>query len=155
MDRLRSRAFRHGYVAEHIRRGVAYQIRELRHQRGWNQGQFSKHLGKPQSVVCRLEDPGYGKYTIQTLLEIASVFDVAVQVRFVPFSKFLRQTRDVSVSSLQVESFEQEVEGMNRRAVLRPASDLRGIEDIPVIDGSSIEPSKSNFDPTKLGVLVQ
>jgi hypothetical protein len=96
-------------MAEHVRRGVAYQIRALRDQRGWNQGVFSKELHKPQSVVCRLEDPSYGKATMQTLLEVANVCDVALQVRFVPYSLFLQNTRDVSSESMKVPSFEDEL----------------------------------------------
>lgn len=137
LDRLRKPAFRHAYTAEHVRRGVAYQIRSLRDQRGWNQGQFAKELGKPQSVVSRIEDPGYGKYTIQTLLEIASVFDVALQVRFVPYSKFLRQTRDVSTPAMRVDTFDRELESMSRGKFLRPAGEIRGSDEIPVIEGNS------------------
>jgi transcriptional regulator with XRE-family HTH domain len=108
LDKLLKRSYRQAYVAEHVRRGVAYQIRALRDQRGLKQGELAKHLGKPQSVVSRLEDPGYGKVTVQTLLEVAAVFDVALLVRFVPFSSFLRDTRDVSPKAMEVPSFEDE-----------------------------------------------
>jgi transcriptional regulator with XRE-family HTH domain len=95
-------------VAEHVRRGIAYQIRALRDQRGQKQGELAEELGKPQSVVSRLEDPSYGKVTVQTLLEVAAVFDVALLVRFVPFSSFLRDTRDLSSKAMEVPSFEDE-----------------------------------------------
>jgi transcriptional regulator with XRE-family HTH domain len=109
LDKLRKKSYRVAYVGEHIGRGVAYQIRALRDQRSWKQGELAKRLGKPQSVVCRLEDPSYGKMSVQTLLEVANVFDVALQVRFVPFSSFLRDTRDVSAQAMQVPSFDEEV----------------------------------------------
>jgi transcriptional regulator with XRE-family HTH domain len=147
LERLRKRPFRNAYVAEHVRRGVAYQIRALRDQRGWNQGQFAKELGKPQSVVSRLEDPSYGKYTVQTLLEISSVFDVALQVRFVPYSKFLRQARDVSVAALRVETFERELESMSRGKILRPASEIRLSDEIPVIKGENLLEPERAFTP--------
>lgn len=105
IEKLGRKAYRAAYVGEHVRRGIAAQIRAMRDQRGWNQGRLSVELGKPQSVVSRLEDPSYGKVTVQTLLEVAATFDVALQVRFVPFSKFLQQTRDVSTRSMQVVSF--------------------------------------------------
>lgn len=107
--KLRKRPYRQAYMAEHVRRGIAYQIRALRDQRGWNQGEFSKALNKPQSVVCRLEDPSYGKVTVQTLLEVANVCDVALQVLFVPYSAFLRRTRDTSAQSMKVQGFEDEM----------------------------------------------
>jgi hypothetical protein len=120
MKKLQRPAYRQAYLSEHVRRGIAYQIRALRDQRGWNQGAFSKHLSKPQSVVCRLEDPSYGKVTIQTLLEIASVFDVALQVRFVPFSVFLQSTRDVSASSMEVAKFQDDVGLKPSTSIVRP-----------------------------------
>ncbi|MEY9886350.1 helix-turn-helix domain-containing protein [Bradyrhizobium sp. USDA 329] len=107
-DRLQKKAYRQAYLAEHVRRGIAYQIRALRDQRGWKQGKFAAELGKPQSVVSRLEDPDYGKVTVQTLLEVAAVFDVALQIRFVPFSTFIRSSRDVSPSSMQVPEFKDD-----------------------------------------------
>jgi len=107
-EKLQRREYRHAYLAEHVRGGIAYQIRALRDQRKWNQGELSKRLNKPQSVVCRLEDPNYGKVTVQTLLEVANVFDVALEVRFVPYSSFVLNTRDVSSSAMHVASFDDE-----------------------------------------------
>lgn len=105
LTKLKSKAYRDAYVAEHARRGIAYQIRALRDQKGWNQGKLSNLLGKPQSVVSRLEDPSYGKVSVQTLLEVASVFDLALQIKFVSYSTFLQQTRDLTAAAMQVASF--------------------------------------------------
>jgi hypothetical protein len=108
LDKLKRKAYRSSYVGEHVRRGIATQIRAMRDQRGWNQGKLSAELDKPQSVVSRLEDPSYGKVTVQTLLEVAATFDVALQIRFVPFSTFLTQTRNLSTQSMQVISFDDD-----------------------------------------------
>jgi transcriptional regulator with XRE-family HTH domain len=108
-QKLRQKNYRDAYVAEHVRHGIAHQIRALRNQREWNQGRLSQLLGKPQSVVSRLEDPSYGKVTVQTLLELASVFDVALQVRFISYSSFLQQTRDLTISSMKVAGFNKDL----------------------------------------------
>jgi hypothetical protein len=127
LEKLQKRAYRHAYLAEHVRRGIAHQIRALRNQRGWNQGAFSKNLGKPQSVVCRLEDPSYGKVTIQTLLEVANVYDVALQVRFVPYSAFLQHTRDISTESMKVLSFDDDLASKESKAIrIKPLSEVFG-----------------------------
>jgi transcriptional regulator with XRE-family HTH domain len=104
-EKLSRKKYRDAYVAENVRTGIAYQIRALREQRGWNQGRFSAELGKPQSVTSRLENPDYGKLSIKSLLEVASAFDVALVIKYVNFPEFLRQTRDVSTESFKVESF--------------------------------------------------
>lgn len=103
--KLCRKAYRDSYVAEHVRTGIAYQVRAMREARGWAQKKLAEILGKPQSVVSRLEDPDYGKLSVQSLLEIASAFDVALLVQFVSYPEFLRRTRDVSASVLNAESF--------------------------------------------------
>jgi transcriptional regulator with XRE-family HTH domain len=139
-DKLQKKSYRTSYVAEHIRRGIAYQIRALRDQRDWSQGELSKFLGKPQSVVSRLEDPSYGKVTVQTLLEVASVFDVALQVRFVPFSTFLQQTRDVSSESMKALSFDAEMESRDAvRLKIKPLSEIYITGEVPHFDFSAAE----------------
>lgn len=144
LEKLHKKSYRTSYVAEHVRRGVAYQIRSLRDQRGWNQGYFSGLLRKPQSVVSRLEDPSYGKYTVQTLLEIASVFDVALQVRFVPYSTFLQQTRDVSSKSMQATGFEEELEQKSAMHIRLPTLEeieRDGIQPIVFADEDDVRPA--------------
>lgn len=106
-EKLKSKSYRDAYVAEHVRTGIAYQIRALRTQRGWSQKKLAEEMGKPQSVVSRLEDPDYGKVSIQTVLEGAAAFDVALLVQYVSFPEFLQRTRDVSPEALRVDSFDE------------------------------------------------
>ncbi len=107
LEKLKSKAYRQAYVAEHVRTGIAFQIRALRAQRGWSQKRFAEELGKPQSVVSRLEDPDYGKVSVQTLLEGAAAFDVALLIQYVSFPEFLHRTQDVSPEALQADSFDE------------------------------------------------
>lgn len=107
-EKLKSKSYRGAYVAEHVRTGIAYQIRALRTQRGWSQKRLAEEMGKPQSVVSRLEDPDYGKVSIQTLLEGCAAFDVALVVQYVSFPEFLRRTRDVSPEALRADSFDEQ-----------------------------------------------
>jgi transcriptional regulator with XRE-family HTH domain len=105
IEKLARKGYRDAYVAENVRTGISYQIRAIRDHRGWSQRKLAEVLKKPPSVVCRLEDPGYGKLSIQTLLEIASAFDVALIVQFVTYPEFWRRTRDISADALNVEGF--------------------------------------------------
>jgi transcriptional regulator with XRE-family HTH domain len=118
LEKLQRKAYRHAYLAQHVRRGIAYQIRAMRDQRKWKQGTFAQSLGKPQSVVSRLEDPDYGKVTLQTLLEVANVFDVALEVRFVSYSTFICNTRDVSIPSMRVPEFKSDLGLMGLSPIL-------------------------------------
>jgi hypothetical protein len=107
VEKLRDKAYRDAYVESHIRIGIPYQIAALREQddRRWSQAELGRRVAKPASVICRLEDPQYGRLTIRTLLELASAFDVALLVKFVSFSRFLDEFEDVSPEGLQVASF--------------------------------------------------
>lgn len=110
INRLKKKEFRDAFVVAHITQGLAYQIYELRTQRGWTQQELAGKLGlKRQSAVARMEDPSYGKLSISTLVKLSSVFDVALSIRFQSYSKFLIEVDDVSPAALRAESFEDEV----------------------------------------------
>lgn len=158
MEKLGRKAYRAAYVGEHVRRGIAAQIRAMRDQRGWNQGKLSKELGKPQSVVSRLEDPSYGKVTVQTLLEVAATFDVALQIRFVPFSSFLQQTRDVSTRSMLVVSFSDDFSARAESQEIRILSrttDIRRNISINGLEGLSSETDYLNIPTIATGVEIR
>ncbi len=53
-----------------------------------------------------MEDPDYGSYTLSTLRRVASALDVALVVRFVPFSQLVDYTTNVSPADLHVVSFD-------------------------------------------------
>ncbi len=105
---ITSKTFRDSYTYEHVRNGISFQIRAMRDERGWTQGKLGEITAKPRNVITRLEDPNYGKFTIKTLLEIASAFDVALLIRFIPFSKLLREYEDTSSSALVARSILKE-----------------------------------------------
>ena len=100
-------SFRFAYLAANVRRGLASQIRAMRKQpeRRWSQAELAAKMGKPQSVVSRLEDPNYGKMSVNTLLEVANTLNVALLVQFVEWDDFLVRTADVSPSGLSKHSF--------------------------------------------------
>lgn len=72
-----------------------------------SQKEFGQLLGKPQPIVSRLQNPDYGKYSLQTLLEIASKLDVALLVRFVDYPTFLKVTSDFSDEALRPARYDQ------------------------------------------------
>ncbi len=107
LQKMSNQRYRAAYIAEHVRTGIAYQIRAMREQRnGMSQGELGKLMGKPQSVISRLENPDYGKVTLQTLLDVAAAFDVALIVQFVSHADFLWRSNDVSQAALKADSFD-------------------------------------------------
>ena len=102
---LAEKEYRHGYVFAQTSQFLARQMREFRGE--LSQVEFGRILDKPQSVVSRLEDPNYGKWTLQSLFEVARKLDVAVLVRFVDFPTFATFVVDWSDPATRPDKYNQ------------------------------------------------
>lgn len=132
--KLEKKAYRDAYVEANLMQGLAHQIRVNRSMRKWSQADLAEHTGgkTKQEVISRLEDPAYGRYTIKTLLKLAAAFDVALMVKFVPFSKFLIETSDKSESGLMAIPFPAEDLYLRQATVTLTMHETRyiGIENV-------------------------
>jgi len=110
ISKLKNKKYREAFVAELITTGIPFQIKALREQeqRKWTQKDLGDRCGIAQETISRLEDPNYGKLNLGTLKRLASAFDVALMVRFVPFSELVEWELNLSPKSLEILSFEQE-----------------------------------------------
>ncbi len=75
------------FVESHLNKSMAFQVRGMRDRERWSQEELAQRVGMNQNAISRLENPSYGKATITTLKRIARVFDVALMIQFVPFSR--------------------------------------------------------------------
>jgi transcriptional regulator with XRE-family HTH domain len=98
-------------------KGIAFQIRATRDKREWSQADLARAIGMGQNNISRLENPDYGKHTLSSLKRIAEALDVALVVRFVPFSQYVHWLsgtpyldEGLRPEALAVDSFEQEEE---------------------------------------------
>jgi transcriptional regulator with XRE-family HTH domain len=103
--KLDSREYRHAYMMEGVKTWIARQVRALREQRDWSQGDLARDSGTRQSAISRIEDPDYGKLSLQTLFDLASAFDLPLLVQFTEWSDWLNRMEDVSTEVLQKDSF--------------------------------------------------
>jgi len=106
--KLKSKEYRDAFVAAHIQDGVSFQIRALRDQRKWNQRDLARALKVSQPAIAQYESPERA-LNLTTLQRVASAFDVALIVRFVPFSELARWAENLSTSALQVPEFEHDL----------------------------------------------
>jgi transcriptional regulator with XRE-family HTH domain len=106
---LKDKQYRDAYVASQIRISLPLQTRALRKSRTWTQPELAEHAGMAQPRISEIEKPGERRLNIETLLRLASAFDVALQVRFVPFSEFIDFSEDLDLDTFAIEPFTEEL----------------------------------------------
>jgi transcriptional regulator with XRE-family HTH domain len=112
VNELKDPIYRRAFIEAHAKDTIAFQLRQMRETRGWTQGELAvKAFDDPklQSMVSRLENPDYGKYSVTTLLNLANVFDVGLVVRFAPFSEVVDWDLNKSGPTLDPPPFAQDI----------------------------------------------
>jgi transcriptional regulator with XRE-family HTH domain len=110
LDELGNREYREAFVEAHAKDTVAFQIRNLRKTNDWEQRDLAEKLGngKLQPMISRYENPDYGRYSITTLLELAKAFDVALVVRFAPYSELVEWDWQTNSSTLAPRAYSKD-----------------------------------------------
>lgn len=104
-EQMDDKAERDAYVRSLIGVTIPMQIRALREKRNWNQAKLAEHASMLQPRVSALESPGGNVPNLNTLLRIASAFDVGLLVWFVPFSELVQREEAFSPDTFTVASF--------------------------------------------------
>lgn len=94
LDQLNDEEFRQEFVRDHMRVRLATLMRSLRERKGWSQRELGTKMGTSQSAVSRIEDPDYGKLTLQTLFDAAEAFDLPLMVDFARWEDWLQRIDD-------------------------------------------------------------
>ena len=109
IDKLKDKEYRDSYVLSNIYNGIATQIKALREQKEWTQKELGEHADNmKQERVSVLENPNNSSVTINTLQRLASAFDVALMIRFVPFSDLAKWSLNLSPDSFKVKNFDED-----------------------------------------------
>jgi len=106
---LENEEYRREFAAD-VGTSLAIQIRLLREKLGWTQEELAQRMGKRQETISQWENPDYGRYTLNTLKELASAYDVALLVRFAPFSDLVDWIANLTPQRLAPPSFAEEVQ---------------------------------------------
>lgn len=112
-DKLRtSKERRDAYVSAQIDVLIPFQIRALRKQYGLEQEDLAGLANMAQPSISKLEKAG-NRANIETLKRIANALDVALIVKFVPFSELVRWSDNFSPDGFTVPNFSLEMEKLD------------------------------------------
>jgi len=81
-EELRNPKFKKYYDEYGKQLEIAYQILQLRKQKGMSQSELAKKIGTKQSNIARIE-AGQQNFTTDTLQKIASILDREFKIEFV------------------------------------------------------------------------
>ena len=118
-----SKDYRHAFVEEKVRTGLAVQIKAIREQQTLTQPALAQLMGKAQSWVSRLEDPNQPPPTISSLLQVAEAFDVDLNIHFGSFSELLDHLNNMTPESFRVPAFEEELPDLEKEAAALTAQE--------------------------------
>ena len=104
-SRLSKKSYRDAFVASHLSTNIAAQISSMRESRKLSQRDLAEKTGMAQARISVMEDPSYENYSLSTLKRLASALDVALIVRFVPFSELAYWVATLSPRRMSPPSF--------------------------------------------------
>jgi len=107
-DSLANKEYREALAIEHVNTTLAIQIRKMREHRQWRQSDLAGFLGRHQETISQWENPDYGRHSITSLKTLAATFDVALLVKFIPFSELIKDMVSLSEPRLSPPSFSEE-----------------------------------------------
>lgn len=84
------------FVEAEIATTIPFQIRAMRQELGWTQADLAAKTGQQQATISDFENPNIGPKSIASLRKIAAAFDVALIVRFAPFSELVEWVANLS-----------------------------------------------------------
>ena len=102
-ESLADKEYREEIAIEYLNINLAVQIMRMREKRQLSQSELANLLGQPLEVVVQWEDPDYEWPSLINLEALAKAFDVALLVKFIPFSELVGDM--VSMSRLSPASF--------------------------------------------------
>lgn len=127
---LEDKQLRGHFTGAQVYQLLAAQIRHLREKHHWTQAELGSRARMKQTQVSRAENPDYRGTGISTLGKLAEAFDVALIVRFAPFSELAGWLSSLSPHSFEPASYEEE----SSRRTYRPVNVITA-QDPPQLEG--------------------
>jgi len=109
ISEMKDKAYRDAYVRAQITTTLPFRLRGLRKSMGLTQEKLAALTGMAQSRFPNLERPTGKMPDLDTLCRIASAYDIAVQVRFIPFSELINDETRFDPENFSIRTFDEEL----------------------------------------------
>ena len=106
--KLKNKNYREGYVDAQFSVEIPFQINRLRTTRGWTQAELARRSGLSSGYISKIEQAGNGPRTISTLQKLCNAFDIALFVRFVPFSNLVKENQEFNIGTFDATPFSED-----------------------------------------------
>jgi transcriptional regulator with XRE-family HTH domain len=136
VQELQDKATRDAFVSSQMSIPLSFQILVLREQRGMTQKQLAEKAGMLQPRIAAMERPSGHEPNLRTLKRLASAFDVALVVRFVPFSELVKWAETFSPDTFVVPSFDDDLGFQERVAASAGVQTPTTLENNPILPSS-------------------
>ncbi len=81
-EELKDQEFAVEFYRELFRVRLATDLRLAREKKGLTQTDLAKKIGTTQSVIARMENPDYGRFSLTTLFKIAAALELDLRIEF-------------------------------------------------------------------------
>lgn len=109
VEQLKDKAYREAFVFSQMSIPISFQIRALREQRKLTQKELAEKANMLQPRIVELERPKGNEPNLRTLGRLAAALDVALIVKFVPFSELVDWAERFSPDTFVVPSFDDDL----------------------------------------------
>lgn len=106
--KLKNKEYRESYLDASINDVIASQIFNLRKDNGYTQTKLANLAKMAQPRIALLEKSEYKTYSISTLKRLAHAFDVALIVKFVPFSELVDFNANFSSKDVHIDIYDKD-----------------------------------------------
>lgn len=117
LDKFRRKEYRESYLDSFINDTITAQLHNLRKDKQWTQAELARRAGMKQPRVALMESSDYDNYSISTLKRLAHAFDVALIVKFSPFSELAAFSSSFSSKDVHVPDYESDIRTIERPEV--------------------------------------
>lgn len=146
--KMRDKEYCDSFIGAHISNTISAQIHAMRKARDWTQSELASRCDMKQSRISPLEDPDLENVEIGTLQRLASAFDVALSVQFVPFSEIVRRSTTLTPSDFVVRDFQNDAIA-ELKLIL--SANCKLVVQVTGYDASQVRYSENDFFASRAG----